>query len=73
MEGVIESVGAKPLFLLTLRNKLGEIHIHWEFIAIVDFDRDVVLHIVLETLQLQMQHWWESLENNSLAGILLEN
>lgn len=73
MERVIESVRAKFSFLLALCNKLGEINIHREFIAIVDFDRDVVLHIILETLQLQMQHWWKSLKNNSLACILFEN
>ncbi|KAI6755226.1 hypothetical protein HG531_004332 [Fusarium graminearum] len=42
----------------------------WELVSIIDLHHGIALDVVLEALQLEMQHIWETVENDALVRIL---
>ncbi len=56
--------------LRILRHKLFKINLLRKFEPVVDFNHRIALHIVVETLELQMEHRREAVEDDTLLGVL---
>jgi len=56
--------------IIDLRGRLEPDQQLFEGISRANLDHGVALHVVLVALQLQVQHWWKRLEDNTFPSIL---
>jgi hypothetical protein len=54
--------------VVDLRN--GQLLVSSGTANITYLDKRILLDVILKSSQLKMQHWWESIEDDSLPGIL---
>lgn len=71
MQSVFEAIGSSLLLLFAFSNKLSQVDIQRELVAVVDLHHGIPLNVIFETLQLQVQHGRKGLKNYTFSCVLL--